>query len=74
MTKNKVYSLYKKIVEVLKNAFVYRLSVRHRSNKPPFALPAWLFVLLLLVFPQFVLIGLVVALLFGYRVHFERGR
>jgi len=59
---------------MFKDFIAYRLMVRQKFGKTNFAIPVWLVVLLVIPFSQLVLIALLLALIAGYRLSFDRGR
>ncbi len=58
----------------LKDLFTYQMNMQSKFGKSSFALPVWLVVLLIIPFSHFVLIALIVALIAGYRISFDRNR
>ncbi len=71
--KKKISTCCNRVFDTLKDLFAYRMTLRQKFGKSQFAVPVWLVIILLILSSHLVLVVLLVALIAGYRVSFERG-
>lgn len=67
-----VKSILKKVWSVIREIFVWRLAVRQKFGTAVFSVPVIIMLLVTLLVPHLVLIAVLIALIAGYRLSFER--
>jgi len=67
-----VKSTLKKVWSVIREIFVWRLAVRQKFGTSVFSVPVIIVFLVTLMVPHLVLIAVLIALIAGYRLSFEK--
>ncbi len=64
--------IFSTVKTVLKDSIAWRLAVRQKFGATSFTLPVILVLLITLIVPHLVLIAVLIALIAGYRLSFEK--
>lgn len=71
-TADTIKDMFKKAKNLIRDAFVWKLVVRQKFGATAFSIPVILLLIVTLIAPHLVLIAVLIALIVGYRLSFER--
>ena len=70
--RNSTDSIGEKLKKLVDDAIAWRLAVRQKFGRTMFTVPLIILIPVTLIFPHFVLVAVLIALIAGYRMSFEK--